>query len=573
MIWTILALTSFHSGSNESLFTFSTTTSTSEAEQLPFPESARKLWRQLLPMLEDAAPGVQSPTIAQGTVSVYWHPNEELDMVDRAVMHHQDVLKMARQHRRFTTEMSTRIPAYIPTYQAEKRGIVTVAGGDYLPTAIVTLRMLRRTGSTLPVEIWMADESEYEPEICESILPTYNARCRLLSDVFSPPNSTNSTSESNQPPPKIAHFQYKIFAILFSTFEEVLFIDSDNIPLQDPRALFDSALFAKHGMISWPDLWALSTSPIYYLIADQPAPANTVRASTESGQLLVNKRTHFETLLLAAYYNYYGPDHYYLLLCTGGYGRGDKSTFLPAALAMNQSFYDVSERPVAIGQDFEWLHVFALLQFDPLEDHVLTSAGIYRNKNKTAAPPIRPFFLHGNDPKWNGERIFSNADEWSDDDSTPRGFRNNPTRNPQGERSWAYVNPVDVIDYFSIRAIERQLWEQTRWVSCELEHVFEMWRDKSGVCARVEAWFDEFLDTEAADRADEQDRIHDAEHTALNAAMQDAEKSKQEHADMMAAAFGRIAKLAGEAAKGPNKEVEAQQDIKKILKSAGWHVG
>lgn len=525
-----------------------------------------------MPLLEDTAPGVQSPTIADGTTSVHWNPNEEIELLDRAVMHHSDVLKMARQHRRFTTEMSTRISPYVPSNQAERRGIVTVAGGDYLPAAVVTLRMLRRTGSTLPVEIWMADESEYEPEICEDILVQYNARCRLLSDVFD--HATN-TSQQQQPSQKIAHFQYKIFAILFSTFDQVFFLDSDSIPLHDPQELFDSDLFAEKGMIVWPDLWATSISPVYYLIADQPAPPSTLRASTESGQLLINKATHYSTLLLTAYYNYFGPEHYYLLLCQGGFGRGDKSTFVPAALALNSTFYDVAERPVAIGQDFEWMHVFALIQFDALQDHALTSANIYRSRNASAAPPIRPFFLHGNDPKWNGERIFS-IEEY--DENGSHGFRNNPTKNPAGEKSWAYVNPVDAVQAYGIRSIERQLWEQTRWVSCSLEKSFKIWKDKKDICKHVEDWFVEFLDTPAAKEKGE-DTLHDEEHG--NADMMktqeqaEAEKvmeeEKAKHAAALAESFGRIAKIANAAANGAGSDEEkesAEDDIKKILE--GW---
>jgi len=563
LLWTILGLSSLHYGSSKSLFTFSTTATSQQAEQLPFPESARKLWRELLPLLEDTAPGVQSPTIADGTSSVHWNVNEELELQDQAVMHHRDVLVMARQHRRFTTEMSTRISPYVPSNQAERRGIVTVAGGDYLPAAVVTLRMLRRTGSTLPVEIWMADETEYEPEICEDILVQYNARCRLLSDVF---NHATNTSQSQ----KIAHFQYKIFAILFSTFDEVLFLDSDDIPLHDPQELFDSDLFKEKGMIVWPDLWATSISPVYYLIADQPAPPSSLRASTESGQLLVNKLTHYPTLIMTAYYNYYGPDHYYLLLCQGGYGRGDKSTFVPAALAMTQSFYDVAERPVAIGQDHEWLHVFALIQFDPLQDYSLTSRNISRARNASAAPPIRPFFLHGNDPKWNGERIFSNADY---DDHGAHGFRTNPTRNPAGEPSWAYVHPVDAVAHYGIRAIERQLWEQTRWVSCTLERAFKIWKDKTEICKRVEDWFGEFLDTPAAALGDDDDddaavgQHHGIKTVEQAKAEEVAEEEKARHAAGLAESFGRIAAIAAAAAEQGSAEekASAEEDIKKIL--------
>lgn len=458
-------------------------------------------------MLENAAPGVQSPRLADGLQSDYWNANEEKDLQDHSVMFHLDVLKMARQHRNFTTEMAKRLPKYVPPRDAEPQGIVTVAGGDYFPGMLVSLRMLRRTGCTLPVEVWMADESEYEPEICEEVLPAYNARCRLLSDIFNPSNTTvTAFLPPARPTQRISRYQYKIFAILFSSFRTLLFLDSDNIALADLTPLFTSTPFTSTGLVTWPDLWATSISPIYYLIADQPAPPSSLRASTESGQLLINKHTHHTTLLLAAYYNYYGPEHYYLLLCQGGYGRGDKSTFVPAALAMNASFYDVAERPVAIGQEQEWMHVHALLQFDAIADYNLTSHGLFRNRDGSVADAIPPLFLHANDPKWNAERIFhSDGDNEGEPDLSKHGFFSNPTRLPDGSKSWIYKDPPDVIDRFGVRALEKQLWEETRWVSCEVSGRLRIWKGKEWVCERVEAWVGEFVDTdEAAGEAGEE---------------------------------------------------------------------
>jgi alpha 1,2-mannosyltransferase len=46
------------------------------------------------------------------------------------------------------------------------------------------------------------------------------------------------------------------------------------------------------------------------------APMNFRRAS-ESGIILYSKRRHAAGLLLATYYNYFGPDFYYPLLTQG----------------------------------------------------------------------------------------------------------------------------------------------------------------------------------------------------------------------------------------------------------------
>jgi Mannosyltransferase putative len=49
-----------------------------------------------------------------------------------------------------------------------------------------------------------------------------------------------------------------------------------------------------------------------------------VRSSTESGEIMYSKPKHELSLLLATYYNYYGPDFYYPLQSQGAPGEGDR---------------------------------------------------------------------------------------------------------------------------------------------------------------------------------------------------------------------------------------------------------
>jgi hypothetical protein len=43
-------------------------------------------------------------------------------------------------------------------------------------------------------------------------------------------------------------FQIKVFSILFSQFEEVMYLDLDNIPIVDPAFAFDLKLYKKNGL-------------------------------------------------------------------------------------------------------------------------------------------------------------------------------------------------------------------------------------------------------------------------------------------------------------------------------------
>ncbi|KAE8446555.1 hypothetical protein EG329_011887 [Mollisiaceae sp. DMI_Dod_QoI] len=68
-------------------------------------------------------------------------------------------------------------------------------------------------------------------------------------------------------------------------------------------------------------------------------------------------------LLVAAYYNIFGK-WYYVLITQGGPGEGDKDTFIPAALALNESFYVVEKLPEPLG----WRgNGAAVLQFGVLD--------------------------------------------------------------------------------------------------------------------------------------------------------------------------------------------------------------
>ena len=38
-----------------------------------------------------------------------------------------------------------------------------------------------------------------------------------------------------------------------SAFSEILYLDSDSVPLTDPTFLFDSPTYKQHGAVLWPD--------------------------------------------------------------------------------------------------------------------------------------------------------------------------------------------------------------------------------------------------------------------------------------------------------------------------------
>ena len=427
----------------------------------PTLENKIAFWKVFEKLLDASKPDCDPP-IRKGTADtlgfdklvVSEHPNTRADVLS---MPEKSVAKMKKAHENFVAGLSGPLEM---VYEPGTRGLVTTAGGPYLPVFVISLRMLRRTGTNLPMEVFLADKDEYEEYICDKVFPELNAKCLVLSDILEAvPHSLD-----------ITHYQYKVFAMIFSSFEEVLFLDSDAFTLHDADELFTSEPFTNHGLVSWPDFWASSASPLYYKISSQPVPPMNLRQSTESGELLLNKKTHSKSLLLATYYNYFGS-HYYVLFSQGAPGEGDKETFLAAANALNETFYATSEnvRPIGHMKHDGKFTGSAMVQYDPMQDYNLTQHGIWRIKNESAAPQPRPFFLHVNYPRLNPTKVFDYDEH---------------TRNADGKEQRIWQSEKDIKKKFG-KDIEKEIWQEVKYVACELEDKFETSRGQTGLCDKA----------------------------------------------------------------------------------------
>jgi alpha 1,2-mannosyltransferase len=431
-------------------------------------------WRQLHPLLMKYEPNCDPPHKSAAAAATVYDPNRPHPRPDVIEMTRANVAKMKIAHDAFVSEISSRRPRL--HYNPGTRGLVSTVAGTYLPVLVISLRMLRRTGSRMSVEVFLADDQDYEAYICQIVLPSLNANCVVLSDIL------DAVADGVE----LEKYQFKAFAIVFSSFEEVLFLDADSFSLEDPVTLFDNEPFTSRKMITWPDFWASSASSLYYTIVSQPVPSSTLRQSTESGEMMISKRTHEDTLLLCAYYNYWGPDYFYPLLSQGAPGEGDKETFVAAAAALNKPFYQVSEKTVALGHSTkDGLAGSAMVQFDPVEDFALIQKGEWRINGSTAARP-RPFFVHANFPKFNPATIFAKQEV-------------NPVFKDDGKtytRAWTL--PEDVVRETG-PDLERHFWEEIMWTACELETKFYTWRGKENICKDVKAYWNAMYATSRGD--------------------------------------------------------------------------
>lgn len=289
------------------------------------------------------------------------------------------------------------LPDVVPNFYSGN-GYIIVGGGIYSWYALLGIETLRKVGATYPIEVILPDINDYEFDYCEIILPKLNAKCVEMYRVFG-----KTTLQHFD----VKGYQFKAFALLASSFENAFLLDSDAYAVKNPDKLFDSELYENYKMITWPDFWRRTGSPQFYDIQGKEIGQTPIRHlndffinpkfidydksedvyysvtyhdrkgtipdwTTESGEMIINKRVHFKTLLLALYYNFDGPYGYYPLLSQGGAGEGDKETFVAAANYFDLPWYQVNKRPESA---FGWwsdsgiYEHSSIVQYDPLLDY------------------------------------------------------------------------------------------------------------------------------------------------------------------------------------------------------------
>ncbi|KAH8664635.1 mannosyltransferase putative-domain-containing protein [Xylariales sp. PMI_506] len=410
-------------------------------------------WRKWANIMWRARPGIRPISItSQAATAKPPHPDQPRTPYRNLVRNDAMDIEMLRQaHLELVKELEWR-DGNGDNEIFSGRGVVMVGGGEYFGPAIIGIQMLRRTGSTLPVEVFVPNNAEYEPEVCENYLPKLNARCVVLTHFQSP------VPEQDGAGMEIKHYQLKAPALLLSSFEEVLMLDSDSIPLLDPETyIFLSEPYLSTGFVNWPDFWAATESPTFWEVAGlEKFPENLSPFASESGQIVINKRTHLPTLLLATYYNLFGDQHFYPLLSQGALGQGDKETFMAAAVALNSTYYRVKTPASSVGRhDGNTLKGTAIIQHLPYDD-------------MNQAATVRPMFLHSNTPKMNAGHLVDEGDLTS----------------KNGMRLRLLGSKEDSVAKFGLD-IEAALWELLVQTGCELAGVIREWKDRLNMCERL----------------------------------------------------------------------------------------
>lgn len=232
-----------------------------------------------------------------------------------------------------------------PEGRFKGQGIVICGGGPrYFSCAWVCINMLRHWGCTLPIEVWYLGDVEMD-DAMRGLLATIPGGKITTVDAYK--------IRETYPARRLSGWELNPYSIIHSKFEEVIFLDADNVALRDPRFFFKTTPYIATGAIFWPDYRRLEPSrPIWEICRvnyrDEP--------EFESGQIVVDKRRCWRSLQMAMHLNEHS-DFYYKHI------HGDKDTF-HMAWHMLEQVYAMPSRGiegldrVMCQHDFEGNRVF-----------------------------------------------------------------------------------------------------------------------------------------------------------------------------------------------------------------------
>ncbi|KAJ9103730.1 hypothetical protein QFC21_002190 [Naganishia friedmannii] len=206
------------------------------------------------------------------------------------------------------------------------RGFVSTAGNkDTTQRLLTLLRIMRKHHKiTLPFEVWT-----FPGEIPTSSLEY----AELTEELGATIHEAHGLAKDTR---KWKNFHIKGLAIASSSFQEVIYLDSDNIPLRDPTHLFESKNYIQNGRAAfWPDLSKDHVdNAIWRIIGDQ---CDLNQWTFESGQIVIDKTKagndglNLAALHLAAYMQ--SENDFWFHMC-----GGDKDTFRWAFRALDIPF-------------------------------------------------------------------------------------------------------------------------------------------------------------------------------------------------------------------------------------------
>ncbi|OQS01797.1 hypothetical protein THRCLA_21611 [Thraustotheca clavata] len=260
------------------------------------------------------------------------------------------------------------------------RGIVFSVYERAIPGVVAIIQLLRSYNCTLPVELFY-DPSEFN-------LSTSLAVQKLIQ------TDENKIVLRTIDDLSYIKFRTKPYALYYSHFQQVLFLDCDNIPLRDPTYLFD-LLNASTTAVFWPDYWQPSYTEFNVhqtsLLWEYLDMSFVDGFEQESGQLLVDRNSSRAALNKLMFYTQ-GPKDASNFLESKLLVYGDKDLFRLAWTNTSTPYHYIEEPPAFAGVYRWWLTRFCgltMVQFDHHGDMVFLHRNMIKlNGDSTQKPEL-----------------------------------------------------------------------------------------------------------------------------------------------------------------------------------------
>ncbi|EIW68801.1 hypothetical protein TREMEDRAFT_71915 [Tremella mesenterica DSM 1558] len=211
--------------------------------------------------------------------------------------------------------MDTLVGSELLERYGEGRGIVMVAGNaDTLQRAKWSLMMLRSYGSQLPVQIYHFP-SERPPDD-DPIREEFASLGAELVEAVGREKDEGAAK----------NYHLKAISVIQCPWREVLYLDSDSIPVRDPTYMFSAPNYRRLGLWATPDYWKTSAYNSIWAILGVKCRNEW---EMETGQMFIDKKRHLDVFFLVQYMLERHTKWFH-------YSDGDKDIFRWALLALRK---------------------------------------------------------------------------------------------------------------------------------------------------------------------------------------------------------------------------------------------
>lgn len=483
-------------------------------------------WQSLSQALTDAKPKIATVGDFKSIPGISVESVESTTSIDVINIAPHVISSLQSSHANFAKTLTEGNKLSV-IYQSGHQGIVVTATLHELPQLLISLRLLRRTRSSLPVEIFLLTQDDYDSKLCREIFPKLDAHCSILEEHLdsSPlPTMPQSRRERNINAQEPLN---KLLAIFFSRFEDVLILDPATLVYNNPDIMLKEEPFLSTGLLIWPDFWASTVSPKLFTIQNAPQVKRNRRdniRTVDLGQMVISKSIHSATLLLSIYYTYYGPNLYESLQQQSSSGEKGSLAIKCAARYLETPYYMMKKHVEAVGfpdldSDNKGFYGVAMLQSFASDDF-----------HRLPKDRQRPLFVRQNNPTLHPAYIMDRniavfkkqpvieetKKEEKDDQESNKGMQKVKVAAPAGEPktketsnpfSIPSVSPTEadqglhhrMWEWFGGRWMsngwrdpdpERALWEEIATIACVDYAHFRVWPSRDGKetaqnCARI----------------------------------------------------------------------------------------